>query len=557
MMQAIGRLSVGVAGDAPAQAKENKKPQTAGAERVTKGAKTEEAKPWVREARERLTQRNQTKPEFQYELLLIFVRNELGAIVTIPLLAVIITLASTFWAPPFEALTWLLLLLVARAIQYSYCSQFARIPESEVDLEAWMSTLVLAELLYGVSWAGVALVGLESHDPSAHIFVFAALIVVLTVRLLFASTVMPIIYAGTVPMTLAVVTRFLLLDDPFYWAMASMAIGLHVYFIFLAKGLNATVMAMLEFRAEKGLLIAELEEAKGISDEARRRAEAANIMKSRFLATMSHELRTPLNAILGFSEVMKSEILGPIENETYKEYCESIHDSGQHLLHLINEVLDLSRIEAGKHELKEEAIHLDNIAHDCVRLMKLRAESKGIRVVEELEAGLPMVWADERALRQICLNLLSNALKFTPQGGTVTITVKGNEAGEQSLSIKDNGPGIPANEIPRVMQAFGQGSLAHELAEGGTGLGLPIAKSLTELHGGRFELKSELRRGTEVTITLPASRAVEPLHAIGHKGGRNAGPDSDRRSGDGSAERGQRGGGSAEKGAARARAANG
>ncbi len=185
---------------------------------------------------------------------------------------------------------------------------------------------------------------------------FAALIVVLTIRLLFASTVMPIVYAGTIPISIALVIRFVALGEPFYWAMALMTVGIHVYFIFLAKGLNATVLAMLSFRAEKDALIAELEQAKAISDEARRRAEASNTAKSRFLANMSHELRTPLNAILGFSEVMKTEMMGPIANKTYLEYAGHIHASGTHLLSVINEILDLSRIEAGRHELREEPV---------------------------------------------------------------------------------------------------------------------------------------------------------------------------------------------------------
>ena len=142
---------------------------------------------------------------------------------------------------------------------------------------------------------------------------------------------------------------------------------------------------MLEFRAEKDALIAELEEEKSISDEARRRAEAANIAKSRFLATMSHELRTPLNAILGFSEVMKAELLGPMQNDNYKEYAGNIHDSGRHLLHLINEILDLSRIEAGRYELHEEPVRLADVVEDCQRLLKLRAESKGLQIVLEFE----------------------------------------------------------------------------------------------------------------------------------------------------------------------------
>ena len=321
-------------------------------------------------------------------------------------------------------------------------------------------------------------------------------------------------------MTLAVVVRLLMQGHPFYVAMAAMAVGLHVYFIFLAKGLNATALSMLEFRAEKDALIAEIEEEKSISDEARRRAEAANIAKSRFLATMSHELRTPLNAILGFSEVMKCELLGPMQNENYKEYAGNIHDSGRHLLQLINEILDLSRIEAGRYELHEEPVRLADIVEECRRLLALRSESKGLQMVLEFDKDLDQIWADERAIRQICLNLMSNALKFTPRGGRITLTVTHADAGGQKLSVRDTGPGIPKEEIPRVMQAFGQGSLAHQTAEGGTGLGLPIVQNLVTLHGGTFELQSELRKGTEAVVMLPKSRvlrAMPPLQPLGQE----------------------------------------
>ena len=146
--------------------------------------------------------------------------------------------------------------------------------------------------------------------------------------------------------------------------------------------------------------------------------------------------------------------------------------------------------------------------------MRLRSETKGLRIVEDFEPGLPQIFADERAMRQICLNLLSNAIKFTPAGGTITLTIGRTRDGGQFLSVKDTGPGIPENEIPRVLKSFGQGSLAHQTAEGGTGLGLPITKGLTELHDGSFELKSRLRHGTEVMVTFPRKRVIEPLPRI-------------------------------------------
>jgi len=471
----------------------------------------------VRETRQKLANSNGIKPEFEYELLLMFVRNEQSAAATIWFMAGLFALASMFWAPWLQGSLWLLAVIAGKVVLLDLGRRFRALPREQVDVAVWRKRFVMVEFLNGLIWAGFALVGmgLEAANTmalfSSHVFIFATLIVLLAIRMSFASPVIPILYAGTVPMTIAVVGRLLFLQDPFYYALASMAIGVHIYFVFLAKGLNLTAVAMLEYRQQKDALIAELAEAKLVSDEARRRAETANKAKSRFLATMSHELRTPLNAIMGFAEVMKSEIMGPMQNPTYREYAGNIHESGRHLLHLINEILDLSRIEAGRYELHEEAVRLTDVAEDSQRLLRLRASSKGLELIENFEPDLPQVWVDQRALRQICLNLLSNALKFTPKGGRITITVESTPDGGQLISVRDTGPGIPADEIPRVLQAFGQGSLAHETAEGGTGLGLPIVQNLIELHGGTFELLSELRKGTEAIVRLPKTRILNKM----------------------------------------------
>ncbi|MHA1517902.1 MAG: sensor histidine kinase [Alphaproteobacteria bacterium] len=471
----------------------------------------------VQEDREKLAYKSRHKPEFDYELLMMFVKNELSAAVTTPLLAIVVAVGAMFWAPPRDLLLWLAAVFVAKGILISICRQFVRAPHDEATTPSWRARITAAEFLYGVAWASVAFISPQMQGDAAHTFIFASLIIVISMRMLFASTVMPIVYAGTLPMTIAIVIRFALLDNPFYWAMAAMAIGVHFYFIWLMNGFNLTVMAMLEYRAEKDALIAELERSKSISDEARMRAEDANLAKSRFLATMSHELRTPLNAILGFSEIMRGEILGTHANPIYKEYAKDIHESGQHLLTLINEILDISRIEAGRYELNETPIKLEHIVEDCHRLMRVRAENKGLKLVDSFEE-LPLLWADERGVRQICLNLLSNAIKFTPSGGTITLKVACTKHGGQMLSIKDTGPGIPEDEIPRVLRSFGQGSLAHQTAEGGTGLGLPITKGLTELHDGNFELKSKLRHGTEVIVSFPRNRIMEALPRLAKPG---------------------------------------
>jgi two-component system cell cycle sensor histidine kinase PleC len=449
------------------------------------------------------------KPDFEYELLGMFARNELSARVAVPLLAAIFSLASTFWAPVPHAAAWLATVIAMKLVVVVACRRFLSRPRSEVDVGVWRRRFLGLELANGLAWGGIAVVGLGTADATGHVFMLACLIVLLAIRMTFASAVMTVLCAGTIPITLAVVARLLAQGDPFYLAMAAIAVGLHAYFVFLARGLNATTRAMLEFRAEKDALIAEIEGEKAISDEARRRAEAASVAKSRFLATMSHELRTPLNAILGFSEVMKGELLGPIRNGSYREYAANIHDSGRHLLQLINEVLDLSRIEAGRYELQEGQVRLAGVAEDCVRLLNLRAEEKGLNLTLAVDRDLQPLWADERAIRQICLNLLSNALKFTPRGGEIAITVGSAPDGGQMLVVKDTGPGIPKDEIPRVLQAFGQGSIAHETSEGGTGLGLPIVQSLVNLHGGRFRLRSALRKGTEAVVWLPPCRVLD------------------------------------------------
>jgi two-component system cell cycle sensor histidine kinase PleC len=232
---------------------------------------------------------------------------------------------------------------------------------------------------------------------------------------------------------------------------------------------------------------------------------------------MSHELRTPLNAIMGFSEMLKDEMLGPIGSEQYRSYAADIHESGELLLKLINEVLDLSRIEAGKYELVETPVDFGGVALECLHLLRLDAQN--LKLITTFKPDMPKILADERALRQICLNLLANAIKFTPDHGTVVLRTGLMPGGEAFLTVRDNGPGIPEEEIPAVLSAFGQGSEALKMPSSGTGLGLPIVSGLAELHGGRFELRSKPGAGTEASLIMPTSRIVAP----GTAGTRQAG----------------------------------
>lgn len=466
----------------------------------------------LREARNKVLQKTGiASSEHDYELLQLFVRNELSSAFTIPIFAIIIALACSFWAPLNHTLLWLSCVFISKGILLRLCRLFSEIPKELADTPKWRAKIMAAEFLYAVSWASIVFFDTSNTTYPAHFFIFACILSVIAMRIMFASSVLQIVYIGTIPMTVALTIRFLMTDDMFYWSMALMAICIHFYFCILAENLHKNALNLLAYRAEKDFLIAEIEEAKIFSDEARRRAEEANYAKSCFLATMSHELRTPLNAILGFSEVMRDEIFGRHQNSKYKDYAKDIYESGQHLLNLINEILDLSRIEAGHYELHEELLKLSDVVEDSVHLTKLRAESKNINLIEEYHDDAVKLWSDERAIRQICLNLLSNAIKFTPSGGSITLNISLNGEGELVLSVKDTGPGIPEEEIPIILTNFGQGSLAHTVAEGGSGLGLPIVQGLIEIQDGRFRLESELRKGTEAIVTFPAKRVTQTL----------------------------------------------
>jgi signal transduction histidine kinase len=236
-------------------------------------------------------------------------------------------------------------------------------------------------------------------------------------------------------------------------------------------------------------------------------AARANSTKSEFLAHMSHELRTPLNAIIGFSEIVAGELFGPIENHRYVEYAGDIHSSGVHLLSIINDILDLAKIEAGRRELIEGIIDLQDTAAAALRLIRGRAENGSIALANEIARGVvPPLLADERAVKQMLLNLLSNAVKFTPKGGRVVIAAELRADGSMAVSVVDTGIGIAPENIPRALAPFGQVDNAISRSTEGTGLGLPLVKSLMELHGGSFELQSEVGKGTRATIVFPADR---------------------------------------------------
>ena len=262
-------------------------------------------------------------------------------------------------------------------------------------------------------------------------------------------------------------------------------------------------------------------------------AEAAKRSMASFLANMSHELRTPLNAIMGFSSMMKEEMVGPLGADAYKGYATDIHASGSLLLDIINDVLDVSKIEAGKHRLEEESFDLKKLIRACLRLVDNRAGEAGLELSHDFPAAELRLWADKRAVKQIVLNLLSNAIKFTPEGGSIEIGLILGPGGDVRLRVADTGIGIAEQDVPKALAVFGQIESGLARRNTGTGLGLPLAQRLAEMHGGALSIESALGAGTAVTVQFPAQRvtpsepAVEPEPE--EAGEREGGKESERR----------------------------
>jgi two-component system cell cycle sensor histidine kinase PleC len=428
----------------------------------------------------------------------------------------IVAAFAPFFVPLRLVIAWLGPQALLLCLMHQLTAWFLERPLSTIDSKLWRWRFIGLETTRGLVWGALpGLVIAASDQPTARAFGVMILVSASAMAATVGASIPAAVVAAMTSMSAIVLLSFLTAGlDLDTLPLVVLACCVQLYLLRVAYKLHETALATLSIQEEKDILIAELAAAKATSDFARRRAEDANFAKSRFLAAMSHELRTPLNAILGFSEVMKGELVGAHSVESYREYSNDIHASGQHLLVLINEILDLSRIEAGRFELDEGAVKLSSVVEDCRHLLALRAKGRSIAIESVAEPDMPPLRADERAIRQIVLNLLSNAINFTPRGGAIKFKIGWTARGGQYISVRDSGPGIPEEEIPTILTPFGRGTLAHQNGEEGSGLGLSIVRGLVELHGGSFLLRSKLHEGTEVIVIFPRERVGAPFSGV-------------------------------------------
>jgi len=368
----------------------------------------------------------------------------------------------------------------------------------------WFTRIVLMQAVISAAWGLMPWLLWEPGNLVNHMYLGAATAAVLAMLVVSRSSHMDMFLASIVPLTVMAALRYLFGESEIDFGTA-LAIPIFAGQLLvdgrrLMNRLDED--SRLRFQVED--LARELEETRDDALRKRFEAETANASKTAFLANMSHELRTPLNAILGFSEIIAQECFGPVGSARYKEYAGDIHSSGAHLLSLINDLLDVAKIEAGKMEIAPNPLDAPRVFDLSLKLIGAKAREKHQDLVIRIADNVPPLYADERALKQILINLVSNAVKFTPEGGLITVSAGPARDGGFQICCEDNGPGIPGDKLDKIFTPFSQVDNRYDRQAGGTGLGLALVRGLAELHGGRSWLESEFGKGCRAYVVLPA-----------------------------------------------------
>ena len=393
----------------------------------------------------------------------------------------------------------------------SYCTlpQYYRLRdtiETAEDAYVWTHRFFWTQLAGSVLQAVATSLLWEPTSLVNHLFLWLVWMVVAARFMVYRIARLEFFLASIVPMGLMLALRGVLSFTPGDIALAVLGALFLIQIVSDGRRLRERRDMDTHLRFANEDMARELEEARDEALKKRFEAEAANASKTTFLANMSHELRTPLNAILGFSEIIASECLGPIGSMRYKEYAGDIHNSGAHLLSLINDLLDVAKIEAGRMEIEPHMIDTQHAIEGALKLVAMRARERNQTLTITVEPESAALYADERSLKQIVINLVANSVKFTPDGGHIEVITRRNGDGDFELMVQDDGPGIAKDKLDRIFQPFSQIDNRYDRQEGGTGLGLALVRGLTELHNGRAWIESEAGSGTRVFVVIPSNQ---------------------------------------------------
>ncbi len=374
-------------------------------------------------------------------------------------------------------------------------------------LQPWFTRFIIAQVAISTAWGMMPWLLWDGPSLLNHVFIACGIVGALSWMMLSRASHMDMFLAVLVPITGLTVLRFLFGGTWLDVGIGFLVCAYAAQIFFDGRRLTFRLDEDSRLRFEVEDLARELEEARDEALRKRFEAETANASKTAFLANMSHELRTPLNAILGFSEIIEKECFGPAGSPRYKEYAGDIHSSGAHLLSLINDLLDVAKIEAGRMEIEPCPLEARRTLDSALKIIAVKARERRQELVIEVSGDAPELYADERALKQILINLVSNAVKFTPEGGRIAVVASRARSGDFQIMVEDNGPGIPRDKLDKIFKPFSQVDNRYDRQGGGTGLGLALVRGLTELHGGRAWLESEQGKGARAYVVLPCKPA--------------------------------------------------
>lgn len=444
------------------------------------------------------------KSRLAFAELQIVANNLKPNVVMMPLLAALICIMFSQWVPHGVLYIWCSLVIAAVLPLHFVSRRFLRSEQSNSPAR-WTDIFCAAIVTFELAWGSLAILLWVPNSDFDHVLIVLLLGSTIAGNSVLAGASSRVTLTAFLVYGPAMVLTPLRSGGLVYDTLSIVSLVYIAFLLYMARVYHGVSLGMLRLREEKKDLIERLEIALADSHSARERAEGANRAKSQFLASMSYELRTPLNAILGFSELITMRVYAD-DPDRPVQYAGLVHGAGQHLLSLIDDVLDLAKIEAGRVELHEHEIDLTGLIGEALSFIGPKAAAAGCALASEFAADLPLVLCDERALKQVLLNLLSNAVKFTPAGGTITAFARLTAGSELQFGVRDTGIGIPAEDLGRAFEKFGQGSRDALSGDKGTGLGLPIVKGLVELHGGTIALESTEGSGTCATVTLSAAR---------------------------------------------------